>query len=176
MQIKTEKTERGMVKRGPGGRFAKGTAPGPGRPRSTLDFRKTIEQQAFLDDDYDLEAALYRVFKKQIERAEGGNLEAARFVTERLAGVLELPERVPKVAVQVNAGRYGGPPVLPPLEPDGSGFPTIGEHLAKFNEIAARRGLTPLGVNSSPPAVEDGAPGFEVTVVEPDTSGDDATD
>ena len=109
MQIKTEKTERGMVKRGPGGRFAKGTAPGPGRPRSTLDFRKTIEQQAFLDDDYDLEAALYRVFKKQIERAEGGNLEAARFVTERLAGVLELPERAPKVAVQVNAGRFGGP-------------------------------------------------------------------
>ena len=70
--------------RGPRGRFVQGNPGGPGRPRG-LDFRHVVAEQAELHG-VDMETALWRVFQALLERAQDGDVQAAKLLLDRLCG------------------------------------------------------------------------------------------
>ena len=80
------------IKRGSGGRFAKGTKAG-GRPKGTLDFRKVVEQKA-KEKGVDLAGEVWEVLCALLVKAKGGDTRAAQIVLERLCGpvAIELEE------------------------------------------------------------------------------------
>ncbi len=74
--------------RGENGQFQPGQSGNPaGRPKG-FDFRKAVTDKA-AEDGTDLEQALYDVFSSMMTEAMNGDVAAARFVADRLCGMLK---------------------------------------------------------------------------------------
>lgn len=74
--------------RGENGQFQPGQSGNPsGRPKG-FDFRKAVTEKAEAEG-LDLDDALFKVFRSMLTEANAGDVAAARFVADRLCGMLK---------------------------------------------------------------------------------------
>lgn len=74
--------QNGSEDRGSNGRFVKGWRGGPGRPPG-IDFRKVVEERAAAAG-VSIEEAMWDIYLAMVERAKGGDVNAAKLILERL--------------------------------------------------------------------------------------------
>ena len=70
------------------GRFLPGNSGGPGRPRG-FDLRAVAEQKA-AEEGVDLETGLWLVVRRLMTAAQGGDVQAARLLLDRLCDATEV--------------------------------------------------------------------------------------
>lgn len=121
------------------GRFAPGVSGNPaGRPRG-IDFRETIHEHAEAEG-FPLPEAVYRVFRAILKAAEAGDVQAAKWLTDRLCG-----PQAESVELHVE-------PVGPPV-PEGAG---LFEWAGKLAELAQQHAGPRQHAATAPPIAENG--------------------
>ena len=114
---------------GADGRFAKGTRPGPGRPKGSVDLIRVARRRA-RETGQNLADIVWEAIQGLRGAACDGDAAAAKILLDRLCGPVEKSGDVTvNVATQVNAG----PPPPPTAE--------LGAYLGRLVEVAREQGI-----------------------------------
>ena len=109
---------------------------GPGRPKGSLDFMSVCRTKA-REAGVKLSDLVWLATKGLASRAARGDAAAAKVLIDRLCGPID------KALINLELGA-GAIPQAPPVTADGTGAPTLAEHLERLVTIARERG-TQLG-------------------------------
>jgi hypothetical protein len=120
------------------GRFAVGNAGGPGGTYPDRINLVKLARRKAKEFGLDLEGLVWDALFAMLVKASCGDTKAAALILDRFAGAVD---RGPLINLELGAGAI---PQAPPVTADGTGAPTLAEHLERLVTIARERG-TQLG-------------------------------